>query len=153
MVRWLKSLFGNREFYPFETLILEGVMHRVEGDVGLRLRQQIEVVNQVQRHKYGREVNLYHVKNGKDAFNDELRFAEAPDEELLACVVLEFIPKKGELKADVWMAGGRVFSLEFDKPPKEFFFGMPLENVQAQIINVTLVADLQIENTFSSTSD
>lgn len=119
--RWLASLFRRRRFYSFEIMILQTVIGRIGGDTGLLLKQQIEAINNIQRLREGREVNMYQIKNGKDAFDAGLRFSDAPEEERLASVVLQIPPENYELKAEVWMAHGRIFSLEFDKPPKDLF--------------------------------
>lgn len=131
-------LFGRRRFYSFETMILQTVICRVGGDKGLQLKQQIEAMNYVQRLREGREVNMYRTKYGKEAFDDSLRFSSAPEEERLASVVLQIPPENDELKAEVWMAHGRIFSLEFDKPPKDFFPGGRPGAVKPGIKRVTI---------------
>jgi hypothetical protein len=138
MFRWLEDWFGKSNFYPFEMMILERVISQIEGENGLRLQQQIEVINHIQRHRGGREVNLYQMRNGKVIFDDHLRFRNPPDEELLACVILRSPAQRAELNAEVWMAGGRIFSLEFNKEPKQFFSGIHLRNAQPEIAEVII---------------
>ena len=134
----LEILRGKRTFYPFEILVLERVMSSLERENGLRLKQQIDVINHIQRHRDGREVNFYQMKYGKAAFDSNLRFPDPPDEELLARVILRSPPKVAELKTEVWMAGGRIFSLEFDKSPKQFFSGIHLPEARPEIAEVII---------------
>jgi len=138
---FLRGVLGGNVFYPFEEMILEKVTSSMGGESGLRLTQQIAVINYVQRHREGREVNLYQMKNGKAGFDNDLRFPNATDEELLAHVILTSPPKKAELKADLWMAGGRIFSLEFDQEPKKFFSGTHLREARAEIAEVKICID------------
>jgi len=55
MFRLLEDLLGKSKFYSFETMILDSVISRIEAENGLRLNQQIEVINYIQRHREGRK--------------------------------------------------------------------------------------------------
>lgn len=138
MLRLFEVWFGKSEFYPFEKMILEKVLSHMEGDIHFRLKKQIGVINYIQRHREGKEVNFYQMQKGNCVFDDNLRFPDAPDEELLARVVLRLPPETAELKAEIWMAGGRIFSLEFDKSPKRSFAGIHLSDARPEITVVTL---------------
>lgn len=151
MFNWLERIFSTRVFFPFEVSILESVINSYGGEVASRLQQQVDAVNYVQRLRAGVEVNLYHLEGGKESFAGDLRFVNAPEEQRLADVVLELPNANDELRAQVWMAGGRIFSLEFNKSPKEFFLGKLLESARANIINVTIVSVPQSENGPSKT--
>lgn len=138
----LNVLMGVRpEFYPFEVRIIEEVKSRMDNDSASRLQRQVEVINKIQRLADGKEVNLYRMLRGKPIFDDTLRFANAGDEALLASVILTGADKRAKLKADIWLAKGRLFSLVFSKPPKLFFAGMNLKSVQPDIIDVRLWFD------------
>jgi hypothetical protein len=138
MFRLLESLFGKSKFYPFETMILEKVLSRIEGENVLRLKQQIGVINYIQRHREGREVNFYQMQNGKVIFDNNLRFPDSPEEEMLARVILRSPTETTELKAEIWMTGGRIFSLEFDKRPKQYFSGIRLQDARPEITEVVV---------------
>ncbi len=133
ILNWLGIFTSKGEFYPFETEILRSVIRRIGGEKGSQLRRQVAAVNHIQRHREGKEVNMYCLKKGEEAFEPELRFADPPDEELLASIVLRDPHENRVLKTEVWMAAGRIFSLEFDKPPKKFFKGVPLDVVETEI--------------------
>lgn len=146
MFSWLEKVFARRAFLPFEVSILESVIRSIGGEVGLQLQQQVDAVNHVQRLRAGREVNLYHLEGGKESFANELRFNNAPEEQHLADVILRIRNSNDELNVQVWMAGGRIFSLEFDRPPNDFFLGKPLLSDRAEIIDVAIVNVPNSEN-------
>lgn len=142
MAGLLNFLMGVRpEFYPFEARIIEEVKSRMDNDGAARLQRQVEVINKIQRLTNGKEVNLYRMRHGKPSFDDTLRFANAADEALLASVNLTGADKRAKLKADIWLAKGRLFSLVFSKPPKLFFAGMDLKSVQPDITDVKIWFD------------
>lgn len=142
MAGLLDFLVGGRaEFYPFETRIIEEVKSRLDNDGASRLQRQVEVINKIQRLTDGKEVNLYQMRHGKPAFDDSLRFPGATDEALLASVSLTGPDKRTKLKAEVWLANGRLFSLVFNKPPKQFFAGANLKSVQPEIATVKIWFD------------
>lgn len=142
MLEQLRALLGGRaSFYPFENRILQEVQSRLGDESRTQFERQIRVINKVQRLADGKEVNLYQMRQGKPAFDDSLRFPSAADEELLATVTLSVANSGGKLKAEVWLAKGRLFSLAFNKPPKQFFAGSNLKAVQAEITDVRIWFD------------
>lgn len=142
MLSLLNSLLvGGADFYPFESRILEKVKSRLNAESGKRLQRQIEVVNKIQRLSGGKEVNLYQMRHGKPVFDDSLRFPDAADEALLASVNLIDSNKRAKLKAEIWLAKGRLFSLVFNKPPKQFFAGTSLKAIQPEIADVKIWLD------------
>jgi hypothetical protein len=127
--------------------ILQAVVSRTDDKIGRRLQRQIEVVNKVQRICDGKEVNLYRMRYGKVAFDDSLRFPNAPAELLLARVDLRLPNGKATLTAKVWMAEGRLFSMEFNMPPRQFFARINLRDARPEIVDVEILCDrLQYEN-------
>ena len=142
MMGLLDFLLGDRAvFFPFETRIIEEVKSHLVVDARTRLQRQVEVINKIQRLSDGKEVNLYQMRHGKPAFDDSLRFPNAADEELLASVNLVGSDKNAKLKAEIWLAKGRLFSLVFNKPPKQFFEGVNLKSVQPEIVDVKIWFD------------
>lgn len=134
-------LGGRADFYPLEKRILEEVQSRLHAEGRTRLQRQIEVVNKIQRLSDGKEVNLYQMRHGKQAFDDSLRFPNAADEELLATVTVTGPDQRAKLKAEVWLAKGRLFSLVFNKPPKQFYAGTSLKAVKPEIADVKIWLD------------
>lgn len=138
MLRLLDFFLGDRNLYPFERSILDDVISHMGSQSGARLRLQIEAVNKIQRLCDGREVNLYQMQNGKAAFDKSLCFPNAPDEVLLASVSLKSPSGPTMLIAKVWVVQGRLFSLEFNKSPKQFFAGMNMKDAQPEIVDVEI---------------
>ncbi len=113
----------------------------MDAGTGIRLRRQIEVINHIQRLYDGKEVDLYQMRFGKAAFDDSLRFPDAADEVLLASVSLKLANIEATLKADVWLAGGRIFSLELNEAPKRYFAGIKLREAQPEVVEVKIFHD------------
>lgn len=136
-------LFGGRAafFYPFETRIIEEVRSRLGAEASVRLQSQVEKINKLQRLANGKEVNLYHMLHGKPAFDDNLRFPDASDEALLASASLICSEKPTKLKVELWLAKGRLFSLVYNKPPKQFFADADLKSVRPEIVDVKIWFD------------
>lgn len=79
MAGLLEFLLGDRpDLYPFETRIIEAVKSRLDVGGASRLQRQVEGINKIQRLANGKEVNFYRMLHGKPAFDESLRFLEAP---------------------------------------------------------------------------
>ena len=142
MLNWIQSfLGGSTPFYPYESRILQEVSACLDGESAATLRNQIKVINKIQRITDGKEVNLYTMHHGKALFDDRLRFPNQSDEALLATVRIIEKRTRANLKVDLWLAKGRLFSLVFNKPPKLFFAPESLKNVQPEIGNVKIWFD------------
>jgi hypothetical protein len=138
----MRFLLGNKNrLYPFEARVIEAIKSRLGSDAATRLQAQIDSVNKVQRLTDGKEVNLYRVAHGKPAFDDSLRFPQGEEEALLGTVHLAHSGSPGALKAEAWLANGRLFSLVFDKPPKRFFAGHGLDEVRPEVADATVWLD------------
>jgi hypothetical protein len=133
--------FNSGDLYQFEKLIIHEVKRRLAQDGGERLQMQFDTINKVQRLSEGKEVNLYCMRRGKAMFDDDLRFPYAADEALLATVSLSNSSGGPKLKAEVWLAKGRLFSLVFNKPPKQFFEGSSLKQVKPNIADIKIWLD------------
>jgi hypothetical protein len=138
---WALFSGTGRHFHPFESLVLHAVRARLAPDSATRFQRQIDVVNKIQRLADGKEVNLYQVRWGKATFDDALRFPDAADEAVLAQVVLASERGSTKLRSDVVLAKGRVFSLLFNAPPKQFFQGVGLNTVRPSIVDVKILLD------------
>ncbi|QDQ28328.1 hypothetical protein FNU76_19325 [Chitinimonas arctica] len=141
MEKIFNFLLGRADFCPFETRIIEEVKARLNERAASLLQRQMEAINKVQRLADGKEVNLYQMRFGKPAFDESLRFPNTGEEALLASVNLIAPGKQAKLKAEVWLANGRLFSLAFNKAPKQFFAGSDLKTVQPEIADVKIWFD------------
>ena len=135
---WFRS---KNELYPFEIRVVEAIKSRLKPNAAVLLQRQVDCINEVQRLTQGKEINLYRVAHGKPAFDDTLRFPGAEGEMLLATVHLADPNGTATLKAEGWLANGRLFSLLFDKPPKRFFAGQDLQKARPEVASVILWAD------------
>jgi hypothetical protein len=125
---------GAPKFYPFEKKILEAVQSRLHTDASALFGRQIDSVNKVQRLAEGKEVDFYQMVDGRPTTDKSLHFPNMQQEERLATVNLTFDQKGSELKADVWLVDGRLFSIEFDQPPKRFLGGTGLDDAHQPMI-------------------
>lgn len=137
MANLLSYLLGRKlQFYPFEIRMIEEVKNRLEGEGASLLQRQLDAINKIQRLAEGKEVNLYQMRFGRAAFDEKLRFPIADDEALLATVSLLDQHTRSKLKIEIWVVKGRLFSLVFNKSPKQFFAGLSLNSVQPEISDV-----------------
>ncbi len=135
------GLLGGSGHYPFEIGILDNVLSRVSDLARHKLNLQIDAVNKVQRINDGKEVNLYRMRFGKAIFDEHLRFPNAPDEMLLASAKIKLPHEDATLKVNVWMAEGRLFSLEYSCSPVRFFGSVNLTEVRPEIVEVNILGD------------
>ena len=142
MAGLLDFLLGSRaNFYPFEKRIIEEVEARLNSEGCSRLQQQVEAINKIQRLADGKEVNLYQMRNGKPAFDEKLRFPDGRTEALLASARLVHPENGTKLEVKIWLVKGKLFSLEFNKSPKQFFVDSSLDSIQPEIIDVKIRFD------------
>lgn len=137
----LFGLLGGTRLYPFEVAILDAVLLRMSEGARHKLKLQIDAVNKVQRINDGKEVNLYKVCFGKAIFDEHLRFPNAPDEMLLASTKIKLPHENATLKVSVWMADGRLFSLEYSGSPMKFFGSISLTEARPEIVDVEIMCD------------
>lgn len=143
VTRLLDLLLGRgSKFYPFERGILENVKSELDTEAGFLFQRQIDAVNKVQRLTDGKEVNLYQIVDGRPVFDESLCFPNMPGEVLLATVKLTSDQKRSELKSDVWLVEGRLFSLEFSQSPKHFFAGVSFKDARPTDFDVVVWPDL-----------
>jgi len=119
MVNWLRSILGDtRKLWPIEVQVLKAISTHLPEPARQRMLRQVESVNKVQRFAEGKEVNLYHMVDGKPAFDESLVFANRAPEVRLATVKLRTTASSNAGRAESWLAHGRIFSITFDVPPK-----------------------------------
>lgn len=142
LVKWF--LGYEREFYDFEKKLLETVRTHLSIDAQVIFQAQIDSINRIQRLTNGKEVNLYAMKFGRVRFDDRLRFANIQSEALLATAVLTNLKTEKNMKVEMRLVTGHLFSLRFAKPPHELFDTHDLEKVQAKISDVKIWLDPMI---------
>ena len=115
ILRKLKNLFT--QYRSYEQAILDALIENSpESSRGI-LKSQLDRVSKIQRHAGGREVNLYCMKGGAAFLDESLRFPNSKPELLLAKAAIESPCLREALRAEVWMANGRIFSLMFNRSP------------------------------------
>lgn len=135
------ELFRRPKLFGFETLAIDAVTANLPADSAQRLRSQLERINKIQRLADGKEVNLYFMRGGKPVLDDELTFRHVGDETHLATVRLLETGRGTKLKAEVWLARGRLFSLLFGTAPKQFFADSSLEKARPEVFDVHVYFD------------
>ncbi|MBF0526405.1 MAG: hypothetical protein HQK56_15075 [Deltaproteobacteria bacterium] len=137
LLDFIFSEFSKRAaFYKFERKVIDEVALYLPSDAGKLLLYQIDRINKIQRLSDGKEVNLYCIRHGRAAFDESLRFPDKKGELLLASAKLVHPGKRSKLKAEVWVANGRIFSIVFDKVPQKFFAGLNLDTLNVEIVDV-----------------
>ncbi len=133
---WLNSLWnGSSTLRQHEAWVLSEVAGQLSPSGADKLRQQVASVNKVQRFADDMEVNMYHIERGKPQFDERLCFPNKAPEIRLAAVTMRATGMKELVRADVWLAHGRVFSIAFSCAPRLW------ANVSWTSENVRLSAD------------
>ncbi|MBX9878153.1 MAG: hypothetical protein K2Y22_06800 [Candidatus Obscuribacterales bacterium] len=113
---WSK-LFGHK-FSAVETLVLEAVGGLLTITWKEIYDYQLSRVNKIQRHANDKEVNLYCVEFGKVVpLPESDMLPNIKTEYPLASVSIVDSQTNVEIKAIVWVATRRIFSINFDKSP------------------------------------
>lgn len=106
----------EKRLRPHERAPLDAVLSAVNADVSASLREQLKLINKVQRVPgvHGQDVHFYRMRWGR-AVVERGPPLDSSEETLLATVTLR--KKLGEgptLQCKVWLVQGRIFSLEFE---------------------------------------
>jgi hypothetical protein len=115
----LSALFGRSKLSSLESQVLAAVSAELSPAGREVLSKQIGLVNLIQRHGDGKEVNLYVMRRGKPCFEDRFLFPSRAAETQLANVEIVGGSGQESLKAEVWLVEGWVFSIHFNKPPRK----------------------------------
>ncbi len=142
----LTALFSPPKLTQLESQVLSAVSARLSPMAKEIFTRQIGLVNSIQRFSKGKDVNLRIKKRGKQFLAEELRFPLRP-ETLLATVGMGASNAKVKFKAEVWLVNGRVFSIEFNKPPRDIL------KVGANITEVKILHDPMIPASDEAVSD
>lgn len=125
----------------YEIEIIKMTEHASNARAAEILRLQAARINRVLRFTHDRDVNLHCVRRGKPAFPDDLLFTDRSDEAKLATVYIRKPSQSKKLRVDLWLCRGRLFSLEFNIPPKEFFDSVDINNLPPDDLQVKFWLD------------
>jgi hypothetical protein len=113
----LFGLFGRSKLSLVEGQVLGAVAAELSPAAREIFNQQRDLVNLIQRHADGKEVNLYVMRRGKPFVEEQFLFPLRVTETELATVEMIEADEQKSLRAAVWLVEGRVFSIAFNKPP------------------------------------
>ena len=125
----LSKLFSRSRLTSLENQVLAAVSAKLPPTAREIFGHQLDLVNLIQRHADGKEVNLYAMKGGKAFIEERFRFP-LKSETQLASIEMAAKGVQKPVKAEVWLANGRVFSIEFNQAPR---------NIIDQSANITKV--------------
>lgn len=116
----LTWLFRSRSQPNFlEKQVLEAVALALPEKAAAILRAQMSLINKVQRLDHDREVDFYHIENGKVHFPKTALFPNQAEEFELARVKIKDIATGHQTEAAVFLVKGRLFSIEFSHTPSD----------------------------------
>jgi hypothetical protein len=117
MLSWI---FQSRpKLNPIEMRVIEAVAAALPQESAALLRIQVSLINKVQRIDQDREVDFYHIENGKPTFPDTALFPNRTEEFELAKVHLNDVATGHQSKATVSLVKGRLFCIEFSQTPRD----------------------------------
>jgi hypothetical protein len=108
------------KLYPLEQTLLNVVIDRAPACWKDSLKEQVETINLIQRHAKAKEINFYRLIRGQPSFDDRIRLSFTRGEHKLCTIAFSPSNYDMNIKADVWMVNGFLFSLGFSFSPKEF---------------------------------
>jgi hypothetical protein len=121
-------LFGTKaKLNALESRIVETIVNGLPDAAAVILKQQIGLINKVQRLDGGKEVDLYHMVNGKPAFPADALFLTNQEELELAKLHLRDGHTGHQAEVKAWVVQGRLFSLHFNAPPGDLEADSELE--------------------------
>ena len=137
-----KLLGADARLTDLESLVLQGVGEKLNGDIALLWDNQVRAINKIQRLPEGVEVNFYRMKNGRPSFDAELAFPNKTEELLLARVQLKLPNTANKLTASVWCVKGFLFSIEYDGSVSYFEEAAGMDPKPEFIVKSEIAADL-----------
>ena len=137
-----KLLGADARLTDLESLVLQGVREKLNGDIALLWDNQVRAINKIQRLPEGVEVNFYRMKNGRPSFDAELAFPNKTEELLLARVQLKLPNTANKLTASVWCVKGFLFSIEYDGSVSYFEEAAGMDPKPEFIVKSEIAADL-----------
>ena len=113
---WFK-IFSRSKLTPLESRVMKTVSTKLSPAAKQLFDAQLNQFNLIQRHASGKEADFYVMRRGKPFMEERFRFP-LRSEALLATIELISNIGQESLRAEVWIVNGGVFSLIFNKPPK-----------------------------------
>ena len=107
-------------FYPLERVLVDKVIDSAPECYQGNLRSQIDCINSICRLADFKEVNLYRLRKGKPTFEQSISLPFSGTEHVICSILFTFPDLKGSIKVKAWLVEGFLFSLTFDKSPKDF---------------------------------
>ena len=144
MMRKILRLIRGYEYqlYRFESDLLDAVKSHLAQDAALLFAAQIRAFNRIYRFSGGKEINLHGLR-GRNY--DDIRFANKQEQLLLATAILNSPKNNHSMKAELWLVNGRVFSVNFIKPPEAVFGKEGIDQAKATVTDVKILADPMVE--------
>jgi hypothetical protein len=116
----LSRIFQNRSKpNPIETRVIEAIAAALPPDSAALLRTQVSLINKVQRIDRDREVDFYHIEEGRPTFPESTLFSNRTEEFELARVHLTDVATGHQSNATVSLVKGRLFCIEFSHSPRD----------------------------------
>jgi len=98
----------------------------------------VSLINKIQRIDKGREVDLYHIVNGKPYYPEAALFPQRKEEFELAKLKVRDDQTGHAATVLVYLVQGRLFSIEFSSPPGDW------QDIESLSIDIERIADPMI---------
>lgn len=110
---------SGSQLHPIEAQTIEAVAIALPENAAALLRQQVSLINKVQRLDHDREVDFYRVEKGRLIFPETALFPNRTEELELARVHLTDGASGHQTEAIVSLVRGRLFCIEFSHTPRD----------------------------------
>jgi hypothetical protein len=133
MLSWL---FGKKSrLNAVESCVIDELINALPSEAGKILRSQTKLINKVQRLDQDREVDFYHMVNGRADFPEDALFPNRTEELELAKVRLTDPDSGHGTTGVVFLVKGHIFSIEFKLSPRD------LRNARNLRVEVQILGD------------
>jgi hypothetical protein len=137
------------EFTVIEKAVLDRVAELLQEPARSRFLQWIRLVNSIQRLWEDKEVDLYVKSWFRTVLAPaDLKFSYPKEEYKLARIRLTSRESRFKTTADVWVANGQVFSIEFAQTPRKL--GSDFEITDAQLLQDPMSSEVSSECSIES---
>lgn len=144
--------FGSKKIRTYEKACLEAWTQKLSKDALAIVEQQVNLFNLIGRQSYDKLVIFWYIKDFSYQNLPEKFLFPLKYEAVVAKVWFRTNDKKtgSKYSAEITFYQGRIFSIEFSKPPKNIFINPKDKNNKLEIIDVIVLLDPMVANPYAT---
>lgn len=142
ITRWSRLLFGSKQLSPLEKVCFDGWRQSLSAQNRAILERQLGQASYIERQAGGAKV-IFRYPSGEP----DVLFANAAPDQVAATVVLGSradVGQQGQFGVKIFVHRGRLFSIEFAKPPERLLAKHALVEGDLCVVRVEPGATLDV---------